>query len=53
MSDIFIIDLSILLFIHVQICTYFQNDSIEFVSLERLSVPRVQTLPDSESIPWE
>ena len=40
------------LFISIQICTYFQNDGIEFKRLEELKEPRVKSIDGEEGYEW-
>ena len=36
----------------IQICTYFENDSIEFMRLEELKEPSIREIEGSEGYEW-
>ena len=40
------------LLISIQICTYAQNDSIEFIRLEELKEPTVKSIPEEQGYEW-
>ena len=44
--------ISIYVLISIQICTAFQNDSIEFMRLEELKEPRVKFIDGEEGYEW-
>ena len=40
------------LFISIQVCTYWQNDCVEFVRLEELNTPTARTIEGEKGLEW-
>ena len=40
------------IYLSIQVCTYFQYDSIEFMRLDELKEPRVKSMDGEEGYEW-